>query len=397
MFPALAGMFVAVVQGPGGRRAYVDSGAQIPLLWSEHGEGAASSPALLLSPAEARKRFDRELWQRLVVREGNGWISGTLTAHRGLRRLLPGHWLDLETGHTKRFWPRRESLGPTLSVSDAARQAGAAIRRLVEGVVVQCEAAISLTAGFDSRVLLAASRDVRRQAQYYTIDLGGVDSYQAPRIAEQLGLSHQLVKPVLSGPEDISWWDDAVGHCVREQNRSTYLTLGGIGPSVLVQGAFGEAGRGRLYRQDAERIDAIRPDPAFLASRLTIPAAPEHFEELERWLEPLAGLPTSVVMDLAYIELRGASWAMAQAPAQKAIRPALAPFAQRATFDAFLRTPPRIKADKTLFRTMLEQLWPEAAAFPINRFGDYRDRLGLFYRRYSREQMVRFLRDRMAF
>lgn len=200
-----------------------------------------------------------------------------------------------------------------------------------------------------------------------------------------------------SAPEEMLWWDDAVGHCVREQNRNTYLTLSHIGPSLLVQGAFGEAGRGRLYRQDAERIDEIRPDPAFLASRLTIPPAPEHFEELERWLEPLAGFPTSVVMDLAYIELRGASWAMAQAPAQKAIRPALAPFAQRATFDAFLRTSPRAKADKTLFRAMLEQLWPEAAALPINRFGDYRDRLGFLYRRYSREKMVRFLRDRRAF
>lgn len=399
LFPGLSGLFVAVTGAPLPRRLYVDNGAQIPMVWCTRSGRAGSSPTRILSPAEQRDRFDRARWHRLVEREGHGWISGTLTAYQDVRRLLPGHWLDLDRLETGRFWPREDRLGPPLGLAEGAAQAADAVKGMVEAVVRQYRTAISITAGFDSRMLVAASRDVCTRAGYYTVPIDAVDAWQAPRIARALGLSHRLVPVVPSTPADQQWWDEAVGYSVREKNRDFFRTLGQLDAEVIVNGAFGEPGRARLYRRDAATINRRRIDPALLLSRLTVPKTAEHLAEMEAWLAPVQWLPSSAILDLAYIELRGASWAMAQAPAQKAIRWSFAPFAQRAVFDAFLRVPPEVKGTRRLFEAMVLHLWPELMQFPINRFGDYRDRLGPFARidrLVRREKLVRFLRERIV-
>jgi hypothetical protein len=122
--------------------------------------------------------------------------------------------------------------------------------------------------------------------------------------------------------------------------------------------------------------------------------------EIEQWLAPLQGwMAPAQLLDLAYIELRGASWAMAQAPAQKAVKWTFAPFAQRTIFDAFLRVPPEIKGPSALFERTATILWYEVMDFPVNRYGDLRDLfkfISQLKKLGKRERVVRFLRARMA-
>ena len=71
-------------------------------------------------------------------------------------------------------------------------------------------------------------------------------------------------------------------------------------------------------------------------------------------------------------------------------------FAQAAVQSAFLETPPEVKGTETLFTAMALHLWPDSMTFPVNRYGDWRDRLGKFAKLTKRESIVRFLRDRLA-
>jgi hypothetical protein len=397
--PGLFGCFVLEACPPLSRRLYVDAGGTLPMLWCEESGRAGSTPAIILDVEEERQRFDHERWQRLVVREGSGWISGTLTAHRKLRRLLPGHWLDRDTLQTGRFWPRPGTLTTPLGLEEGALQFAAVMRGAVEATVRERRSAISLTAGFDSRLLLAASRAVLHDACYYTVPVDAIDTWQATRMARELGFSHRLLPPAPSTPEEAQWWDHAVGYCVREGNRNNFRTLAGLDCDVAINGAFGEPGRSHLYKHDGAGIDQRRIDAASLLARLTIPASPELVEEIERWLEPLGWLRPAQILDLGYIELRGASWAMAQAPAQKAVKWTLAPFAQRAVFDVFLRVPPAAKGTRALFERTGELLWPEAMRFPINRYGDARDLLKYWKQVKKlgrREKLTRFVRSRFG-
>ena len=53
-------------------------------------------------------RFDKYLFDALGV-DGEGWFPAELTAHHGLHRLLPNHYLDRHSWSVQRSWSGPES------------------------------------------------------------------------------------------------------------------------------------------------------------------------------------------------------------------------------------------------------------------------------------------------
>jgi hypothetical protein len=394
----LHGMFLAVTEGPLGRHLHLDFGGSIPAMWCEETGVVGASADQLLDDAAYRKRFLADRYERLVAREGHGWITGTLTAHRGVHRLMPGHALDLSTLMARRVWPLAGELGFDLGLDDAAERAGTAIRGLVEAAAREHRTAITMTAGFDSRILMAAARNVRDRIGFVTFGQPGegLDQDMAAKMAAALGLTHALIPIRDAAAEDQARWDRLVGHCMREVNRRIHPTLAEVPYDFILTGMYGEIGRARLYRQDIETINDRPATAEFVLSRLTLPLDPEQVADVAKWVDGLSWMPRSMVLDMAFNELKFGSWAVGQSPAQKAIRFSMMPFAQAEVQAAFLRTPPAVKGTEALFTRMAERLWPEAMAFPVNRYGDWRDRFGRFAKLTKRESVVRYLRDRLA-
>ena len=394
----LHGMFVAVTAGELGGHLMLDFGGSIPMVWCTGTGAIGSSADQILDDAAYQARFRADLYQKLVAGEGHGWFTGTLTAHRGVRRLLPGHALDLSTLQPRRIWPLEGELAFDLDLESGAAIAGSAIRGLVEAAARETDAAITLTAGFDSRVLLAAARHVTDRIGFATFGDPdeGLDQIMSARMADALGLRHRLI-PVVDAPEaERLRWDRMVGHCMREVNRRIHPALAAVPADYVLTGMYGEIGRARLYRQD---IDTINDKPAtadFVLSRLTLPRDADHVADIAQWVEGIAWMPRSMVLDMAFNELKFGTWAMGQAPAQKACKFSFIPFGQMAVQAAFMRMPPRVKGTEALFTRIVETLWPEAMEFPVNRYGDWRDRFGKLAKLTRRESIVRYLRDRLA-
>jgi hypothetical protein len=162
---------------------YTGTGARQPKV--------SSSAALLRTP-QTRIFDDRVLGHEVGVE----WYVAPLTRYEGIRRLLPSQQLDLKTGKiiAKRLFKRVQ-----LTYEQALEQ--------VEDTLVTAITALGktprslwlpLTAGFDSRLLLAAvlraGVKVRCYTQWY-LDMTRGDLTLPPQLAELAGFEHVLIKP----------------------------------------------------------------------------------------------------------------------------------------------------------------------------------------------------------
>ena len=401
IIPRLAGSFIILTTGQLPPRLYLDHAGSMPIVYSSADRRAASSASLLLDEAEYQSRFLKDLHDALIVREGEGsWISGTLTAHRDVYRLLANHHLDFATWRVERFWPRPGEFDGWRDFNTAAAAGADAIKAFTDAVFKNFKTAATLTAGFDTRLVLAGCRDNIANCQFFTIaaPYAEKDMDIAKRIAARFGLKHKILPLRRADAMQTAIWDRTVGDSIIEAPRLTYPTMQKdlVEFDVQLTGAFGEIGRCRYYRQDLHQINDMKIDARFVVDRLTLPAHPVLIDNVQAWVDGLAGQPNSVILDMALHELKLGSWAMPQRAFMSSVKLSLMPFTQRIVFDSFIGVAPAEKDTKTLFWAMITRLWPDLKEFQINKYGDYKDHLTLFRKIFAPNRIQRLLRDRSA-
>lgn len=401
----LAGLLLfETLGGPLGRRLYTDCGSTVPIVYCAENRRIGGSADQLFDSAEYDRRLLTDRIGKLVRNQGGaGWITGTLTAHQGVERLLANHYLDLDSFTQHRFWPRPdllEAAPPTLD--EAARIVADAMAGYSKAVTARYRTGVALTAGLDSRLVLASTHGGDNPVFCYTMMAGGerFDREIPPKICQGLGLRHQSLELRRATPEAMAQWDRLVGHAMDSANRELHPTLAALDTDVAMTGLYGEPARGFLYGHDWQTVNDVPADHLGILARLKQPRDEAQEASVAAWLEPIAHLPRSTVLDLAYLELRMGNWAMGQGTAQKAICMTLMPFAQWQIQNAFLTLSLADRGSGQLLPRIGQLLWPEAMAFPINRFGDWRDRLGPLNRlmrlkgikvvqRYARKRLAR--------
>jgi hypothetical protein len=380
-------------------RIYLDPGGSLPIVFSAADRIAAASAALFLDEAAYAARFDHELHDAMIAREGiGGWISGTLTAHRGVHRLLPNHYLDLDTWSSYRYWPRADDFNKWKPFDDAVATITGSLPDFTGAVCNEFRVAITLTAGFDSRLMLASARDVLPSCSFFTFTAPGskIDVDVARRLATRFELRHCVIPVQEASESEQAIWNRVVGDCMVEQNCLTHPTLRAVQGNAIMTGMYGELGRCRLYRQDQDEINAAKIDTRFVMSRLTIPSYSPQLANLDEWFDGVAKLPNSVILDLAFLELKFGCWAMGQHPIQNSLKLHFLPFAQRDVLEAFMGVRPTEKGTDRLFRACIDRLWTELSEIAVNSYGDYRDNLVLLSKLTNPARVRRFLRDRFA-
>lgn len=396
----ISGVFVLLTAERFPARLYPDHAGAMSIVYSPDMHQAASSVALLLDEAEYRARFRADMHQALVLHEtSGGWIPGTLTAHQGVWRLLANHYLDLSTWSAPRFWPRIGDFATWRDFKTASTQAAEAIADFSNAVFRNFKTSATLTAGFDTRLVVAGCRENIDHCTFFTVTAPGaeMDVDISQDIAARFGLPHRILKTDEATPEQLAIWDRMAGDCMIEAPRRTHQTLRQMTESdVVLTGLYGEVGRCRYYRQDYLAINDSKIDVRFVINRLTVPEHPDVVENLQLWLDELAGQPNSVILDISLHELKLGGWAMGQRPMTSSVKFAFMPFTQRAVLDAFIGVAPVEKGTKALFWAIINHLWPELSVFPINKYGDYRDYLVLWKKLTNPVRVRRYLRDRFA-
>ncbi len=102
---------------------------------------------------------------KLYLLEERSWI-GDGSPYKNIFHLLPNHYLDLNEGKVIRYWPDETRI--ELSVEEAAKKSIELLQNIFEAALNRYEIAQTVTAGWDTRLLLATSK-YRRENIYYFI------------------------------------------------------------------------------------------------------------------------------------------------------------------------------------------------------------------------------------
>ena len=193
-----AGSFVFLLHYRATERVYLDAGGTMSAVYDPDGRRLASSTPLLLEPDEYRRRFDVELHRHLKI-DRDGWFPAGLTAHAGIHRLQCNHYLDLATWRQHRHWPRAQV--PIVADPEAAsRKAAEATRQAIGALHASGRLAFALTGGNESRLMLAACRDIAPDLEFVTIanPSQALDLDLVEQLVTRFGLKHRFIPRIVA-------------------------------------------------------------------------------------------------------------------------------------------------------------------------------------------------------
>lgn len=337
----------------------------------------ASQPGILaesfdLQMSDAARAFIGSLYFKSYLEY---WWPGGRTPFAEVQQLLPNHLLDLRSGAVRRFWP----WAPLAEVGfDQAVARGTEIlTSTIASAGRRSALALPVTGGLDSRVLLAASRDLQRDIFFYTLDKrrsgdSRMDITVAGNMLRRLGLSHNVIdcnvgvdpdfeaiyqrNVVTAHPE----WAVIVD-ALRRQYPPRHLVLNG-NCAEIARCYYRHTPRGAVSK--GREVDA-----GYLAYLENMEGNNLALEEFHAWLQ---GAPTPEergrieLLDLFYWEQRMGRWqAMSQLEWDLA-QETLSPYNNRELLTLLLGVDPARRDRPDLFMAMIRKLWPELLAEPIN-------------------------------
>ncbi len=164
----IPGRFVLLIADRASRRllAVRDQVGLFPLFFARTGRG------LLLSTSTAALGDQPEVTRalnRIVVAEhlAHRWVEPTETYFAAVRRVPPGHLLDVRDGHesVRRYWdPGADGPDEQLTDEEAIDRFNAALRQAVTRCLGAARTGILLSGGFDSVSIAATAAAIMRDA-----------------------------------------------------------------------------------------------------------------------------------------------------------------------------------------------------------------------------------------
>lgn len=368
----LAGSFVAIIIGLDDPRVYLDALGSMGVVYSADQRIVASSVFLI---PYSRGSDDRVGFVRGRAARPPHLYFG-LTVRTSVDWLLPGHYLNLSTWQAVRHWPRR-GVDFTTEIEETVEFVGHRLRRNISAVVEIGRTQMSLTAGKDTRMLLACARDFISDIDFVTdvhVDRGGYfDVAVARHLARKAGLHHRVVyRPQrknselarllyrTSGFSAYDWRSQKAGGATSRDNQTIPHISGNYGEMVRIPAYF-------KHLDGSEPLTILR-----MFELREQPLFPEVVERGARWLDELPVENPHTVMDLRALEAAGWSAFLAYGYADIA-KFICKPFNDRRVLEALISLPVTYRRDSGVVKDLISSRWPELLAVPFNdaTFGPY--------------------------
>ncbi len=378
---SLGGRFLAAFVNCPNPAIYPDAAATYSSVFCGSLEVAASTSGLI--PYDETTRDRLELVEQLGIPLTNSMYPLGLTPRHGVRILLPNHHLDLTTWTMVRHgptWRERGSIGVEESVSRVA----AIVRRNIAAVMDVHPTYLQLTAGNDSRMLLACARQRRSELATYTMklpDLSGMnDAKVAAQVSKRVGVSHRSVPMLRPDPADLEMWMYRISCGVGEprgfQADTAYRSLdrtrthmaGNIGDLARIGywGTVAGSATPATMEQLVAHAVAHRSWPLDPGQQRGA-ASPAVLEEVERWRNEVTVPDPLSILDLLFVENRLGCWAGIWPYAQY-YGPGFTffPMCHREVIDLMMFLPEAVRRGGEFNQMVIRQEWPELLDVPFN-------------------------------
>ena len=384
------GRWLAVVAWNGIKRVYTDTNATIGLVFDTEGGVAASAASVLLSKEAYSRLLRYDLLRRLDVANA-GWLMSGLTAHEGVERLLANHYLDLNSWVQRRHWPKPHSIRHSIGVEKSLQRIAAIVSEHIETLVANGRVACALTAGCETRLLLACSKGLVNSIDFITVAFSGAgnDVHIASDLAAQRELKHCVLPMRHANETQITEWFYNGGHCVGGILSREHPSVASLSSyDFFIGGLGGEVARGFFYRQSdtgEERLSGRE-----LVARAGLPSEPTVVQATEKWLRNTPQLSAPELLDLAYVELRMGPWAFASSYANQ-YTTEIHPLVCRESYELIFGLPYECKRGNPLLE-IIEMLDPSLLEIPINRYGSVRDQVVLLSKLMQPKRVAKKIR-----
>jgi len=320
------------------------------------------------------------------------WPAGG-TPFAELHHLLPNHYLHLNSRVCRRHWPWRTT--ETVPFDEAIDQLSRRLENTMAAAVNRFgDIVLGITAGLDSRLVLAAARKWCNQIGYVTVQQSGMpNDHQdivVPRaLLAGLGLPHSVVRAGSATSPEFNllfkenmflahdWYrPDA------EALLNTYMRS-----SVAITGGGAEVGR-CPYRAGPNYPEATPERLAALDHKEGSAYARDRFAE---WLEGIEDTHGVDILDLYSWENGHGNWlAMTQLEFDIAWREIITPYNCRSILTTMLGVDEtlRRRPEFRLAKALMQNMWPEVLREPINPDSIVRRSLKDYARRAVRKSLA---------
>ncbi|MFQ6025981.1 MAG: hypothetical protein ACE5Q6_00545 [Dehalococcoidia bacterium] len=381
---SFGGRFIFIILNGEHARLYLDPCGSLAAVYDTEKKCVASTLGLVVSDPTKHTK------SRGISRafpESNQFYPAGLTAISRVRRLLVNHYLDLDSWEPVRHWLKT----PLTRVGDEeimtlVSTIASVIKRNIQAVLEQYPTYLPLTAGRDSRMMLACSRELAEQATFLTFDYrdtdGGIDGPTDLRISRKLskrfGLKHKII-PIHWPPNQglkqeyllrigyAGHWGkarDFYDSCAR------YLDLN----QALLIGYAGEVGRAYYWYRfpyDPLLLDGPnwKPDARQLLTWLYLPNNEPFVSPMNDWLKGIPDIDTYMLLDQLYLEQRMGCWASPHLYGAAPFQLVMTPLCHREVIEAMMRLPVEYRRDQVLVEDIMRIGWPELAEVPFQKTG----------------------------
>ena len=298
---------------------------------------------------------------------------GDGSPYNEIKHLLPNHSLNLNTGMPCRYWPVKPI--QDLSLEEGIARISIDLPKLMEGASNRFDLALSLTAGLDSRIVLAASKNIKDEVSFMTVrQFNQPDTHMdiaiPSKILSGLGLQHDVVQSsYIIDDEFLNFFkkNTSLPHYVYIPDAYAILNFYHQ-EKVAVTGSVSEiarsAFRAQLGKPDTEIVTAYD-----LARLQKMGKNGYALKSFENWLADLERSYNIDPLVLFEWEQAHGNWlAMCQLEFDIAWKDLFTPFNCRQLLVDFLsvKEEHRKNPKNALYKRLILILWPELLQVPIN-------------------------------
>jgi hypothetical protein len=371
------GRFAFIFLTRGLKRLYLDAVGSLAAVYCHRRKRVASTLTLLVQDEQEHPIFSRSIDEFPGDRINQYWPGG-LTPDPVIRRVLPNHFLDLTGWNSVRHYPN--SAVEPYSAEDMPGQIHEITRIVRRNLLAIVEHSsntqIAITAGYDTRLLLACAKDFFDHIQYFTFDYRGTRSFRdhfadlhvGKLLAEAYGLRHKVIPVEEEVPREVE-----VDYMLRTgfsghpgKAKDFYLACK---QNLDLSGAL-VTGFAPASHPTPPPLDATHGiTPSGLLRWMRLPETDHMQEAMQDWLSGLEEWPIHTKLDLAVHENRRAAWASAHAYGAAPFSMNVFALNHRAIYDISLRVPAEYRVEKKKMQWYcIKRAWPELLSAPINRY-----------------------------
>ena len=380
----LAGRWIVICQNAHNTLIFTDPcGLRQVYFFTGKNSCCASQPTLINQVEKLIETTNEEILKLInsatYKNTESAWI-GNKTVYENCQHLMPNHYLDLNKCSQLRFFPKKP-LSILKSSDMLTSRAASYLKNIMTGLNHRYDLQVGLTAGFDSRLLLAASVDIYDEISYLTDDLGQLknyhdDIYVPKKLAQKLKLAHSI--KAHNNEQIPNWFYDLLSQNVSEArinpvlpkiktiyrilaaNNSEHISLNG---NVIETVRIMEKNlKYEASHHSMSRIDFILGFTGYNNQYVR--------DEVNLFINSfdISLITGATLLDIFYWEQRMGNWG-ALYPAELDIAAeTISPFNCRLLLETCLKAERKLRLppDYVFFKEIIWKLWPEVLSEPIN-------------------------------